>query len=82
MRPGVDRVVFVPPSLDGFRNNLALAAAQAHPDRFAVMDKIDIKDPQATTLTCSLPYPRKRGCVQRESANLTPLYLLSLPQNT
>jgi L-fuconolactonase len=39
---GVDRVVIVPPSLDGFRNDLALAAAQAHPDRFAVMGKIDV----------------------------------------
>ena len=44
---GVDRVVIVPPSLDGPRNDLALAAAQAHPDRFAVMGKIDVKDQQA-----------------------------------
>jgi predicted TIM-barrel fold metal-dependent hydrolase len=36
----------VPPSLDGTRNDLGLAAAQAHPDRFAVMGKIDVKDPQ------------------------------------
>jgi predicted TIM-barrel fold metal-dependent hydrolase len=42
---GVDRVVIVPPSLEGPRNDLALAAAQAHPDRFAVMGKIDA-DPQ------------------------------------
>ena len=33
---GVDRVVIVPPRLDGTRNDLALAAAHAHPDRFAV----------------------------------------------
>lgn len=38
---GVDRVVIVPPSLEGPRNDLALAAAQAHPQRFAVMGKID-----------------------------------------
>lgn len=38
---GVDRVVIVPPSLEGPRNDLALAAARAHPDRFAVMGKID-----------------------------------------
>ena len=44
---GVDRVVIVPPSLDGARNDLALAAAHAHPGRFAVMGKIDVKDPQA-----------------------------------
>jgi L-fuconolactonase len=44
---GVDRVAIVPPSLDGTRNDLGLAAAQEHPDRFAVMGKIDVKDPQA-----------------------------------
>jgi predicted TIM-barrel fold metal-dependent hydrolase len=38
---GVDRVVIVPPSLEGPRNDLALEAARAHPDRFAVMGKID-----------------------------------------
>jgi len=40
---GVDRVVMVPPSLDGTRNDLALAAAHAHAYRFAVMGKIDVK---------------------------------------
>ena len=44
---GVDRVAIVPPSLDGARNDLALDAARAHPGRFAVMGKIDAKDPQA-----------------------------------
>jgi predicted TIM-barrel fold metal-dependent hydrolase len=44
---GVHRVVIVPPRLDGARNDLALAAARSHPDRFAVMGKIDVKDPQA-----------------------------------
>ncbi len=44
---GVDRVVIVPPSLDGTRNDLGLAAAQAHPDRFAVMGKIGVKDAEA-----------------------------------
>jgi predicted TIM-barrel fold metal-dependent hydrolase len=38
---GVDRVVLVPPSWEGERNDLALAAAQAHPDRFAVMGRLD-----------------------------------------
>ena len=41
---GVGRVVIVPPSLDGIRNDLGLAAAQAYPERFAVMGKIDVKD--------------------------------------
>ncbi len=38
---GVDRVVLVPPSWEGERNDLALAAAKAHPQRFAVMGRID-----------------------------------------
>jgi predicted TIM-barrel fold metal-dependent hydrolase len=44
---GVNRVAIVPPSLDGSRNDLALAAARAHPGRFAVMGKIAAKDPAA-----------------------------------
>jgi predicted TIM-barrel fold metal-dependent hydrolase len=36
---GVARVVIVPPSWEGDRNDLALAAAQLHPDRFAVMGR-------------------------------------------
>lgn len=38
---GVDRLVIVPPSLDRTRNDLALNAAQSHPDQFAVMGKIN-----------------------------------------
>jgi predicted TIM-barrel fold metal-dependent hydrolase len=45
-KAGVDRVVIVPPRLDGTRNDLALDAARAHPDRFAVMGKIDAKNPK------------------------------------
>jgi L-fuconolactonase len=37
---GVTRAVLVPPSLDGDRNDLCLAAAAAHPDRFAVMGRL------------------------------------------
>jgi hypothetical protein len=36
---GVARAVIVPPSWEGDRNDLALAAAAAHPDRFAVMGR-------------------------------------------
>ena len=43
----VNRVVLVPPSWEGERNDLALAAAQAHPDRFAVMGRIDPEAPGA-----------------------------------
>lgn len=37
----VDRVVIVPPSWEGERNDLALAAAREHPDRFAVMGRVN-----------------------------------------
>lgn len=46
---GVDRVVIVPPSLDRTRNDLALDAAQRHPDQFAVMGKINPALPEART---------------------------------
>jgi predicted TIM-barrel fold metal-dependent hydrolase len=42
---GVDRVILVPPSWDGFRNDYALEAAQTYPDRFAVMGKVPLNDP-------------------------------------
>lgn len=45
---GVDRAILVPPSWEGDRNDLALAAATAHPDRFAVMGRIPAG---ATSLT-------------------------------
>lgn len=44
---GVDRVIIVPPSWEGDRNDLALAAAAAHPDRFAVMGRLDTEAPDA-----------------------------------
>lgn len=39
---GVYRAVIVPPSWEGDRNDLALAACQAHPGRFAVMGRLDL----------------------------------------
>ena len=41
----VDRVVLVPPSWEGDRNDVALEAARAHPERFAVMGRLDIATP-------------------------------------
>jgi predicted TIM-barrel fold metal-dependent hydrolase len=38
---GVQGVVIVPPSWEGDYNDLALAAAKAHPSRFAIMGRID-----------------------------------------
>jgi predicted TIM-barrel fold metal-dependent hydrolase len=37
---GVHRAILVPPSWEGDRNDAALAAACAHPDRFAVMGRV------------------------------------------
>jgi L-fuconolactonase len=44
---GVDRVVIVPPSWEGDRNDLGIAASAAHPDRFAVMGRLDPQDPHS-----------------------------------
>lgn len=42
---GVDRVVIVPPSLDGVRLDYGQEAAKRHPGRFAVMGRIALNDP-------------------------------------
>jgi predicted TIM-barrel fold metal-dependent hydrolase len=42
---GVHRVVVVPPGFEGERNDLVLEAARWHPDRFAVMGRIDVTAP-------------------------------------
>jgi len=42
---GVDRAIIVPPSWEGERNDLALAAARDWPDRFAVMGRLDHSNP-------------------------------------
>lgn len=44
---GVDRVVLVPPSWEGERNDVCLAATRAHPQRFAVMGRLDPEAPGA-----------------------------------
>jgi predicted TIM-barrel fold metal-dependent hydrolase len=44
---GVDAAILVPPSLEGDRNDLCLGAARRYPDRFAVMGRIDLTNPQA-----------------------------------
>jgi predicted TIM-barrel fold metal-dependent hydrolase len=47
---GVDRAVLVPPSFEGDRNDVCLAAAQAHPERFAVMGRIPLTEPSSRDL--------------------------------
>jgi predicted TIM-barrel fold metal-dependent hydrolase len=47
---GVDRVVVVPPSWPGDRNDYALEAARRYPDRLAVMGRIALRNPASATL--------------------------------
>ncbi len=47
---GVGRVVIVPPSWEGDRNDLALEAARLHPDRFAVMGRLAVEGPESRGL--------------------------------
>jgi L-fuconolactonase len=47
---GVDRVVIVPPSWEGDRNDLAHEAAWLHPDRFAIMGRLAIERPESRAL--------------------------------
>ena len=44
---GVERVVIVPPSWEGDRNDLALEAARLHPNRFAVMGRFAVEKPES-----------------------------------
>jgi predicted TIM-barrel fold metal-dependent hydrolase len=47
---GVRRMVLVPPSWEGERNDLALEAARLYPDRFAVMGRLALRDPKSRGL--------------------------------
>jgi predicted TIM-barrel fold metal-dependent hydrolase len=47
---GVDRVVVVPPSWPGDRNDYALEAARRYPNRFAVMGRIALEKPESAAL--------------------------------
>jgi predicted TIM-barrel fold metal-dependent hydrolase len=55
---GVDRVVIVPPSWPGDRNDYALEAVQRYPGRFGIMGKIPLQDPQGAA---RLPKWRKQS---------------------
>ncbi|MGH3757004.1 amidohydrolase family protein [Actinophytocola sp.] len=54
---GVDRAVLVPPAFerDRHRNRTCLAAAVAHPDRFAVMGRLDLTAPADLDGWCDQP---------------------------
>ena len=46
---GVDRVVIVPPTLEGTRLDYAQEAVRRYPGRFAIMGRIALDDPQTAT---------------------------------
>src|SRR5262249_22247124 len=47
---GVDRVVIVPPSWPGDRNDYAIEAAKRYPPRFGIMGRIAVEKPQSAAL--------------------------------
>jgi predicted TIM-barrel fold metal-dependent hydrolase len=47
---GVDRAVIVPPSWPGDRNDYGIEAAKRYPNRFAVMGRIPLKNPESAAL--------------------------------
>ena len=68
---GVARVVIVPPSWEGDRNDLALEAARLHPDRFAVMGRLAVEKPESRALhepALAVLLPPGRDDVQRRAA--------------
>jgi predicted TIM-barrel fold metal-dependent hydrolase len=54
---GVDRVVIVPPSWEGERNDYAIEAVQRFPGRFGIMGRVPLDQPQAAA---QLPKWRER----------------------
>ena len=67
---GVDRVVIVPPSWEGDRNDLAIAAVKAHPDRFAIMGRFNPEAPDAAPR--SRPGSSSRACSACASRSTSP----------
>lgn len=51
---GVDGAVLVPPSWEGDRNDVVIAASTKYPDRFAAMGRIPIESPDAPELFAQL----------------------------
>jgi L-fuconolactonase len=49
-RAGVDRAILVPPSIEAYRNDYALKAAQEHPGRFAVMGRFPLQGAEGKDL--------------------------------
>jgi predicted TIM-barrel fold metal-dependent hydrolase len=47
---GVDRAVIVPPSWEGDRNDCAIDAVRRYPERFAIMGRIPVNDPNVAKI--------------------------------
>ena len=62
---GVSRIVIVPPSWEGDRNELALEAARLYPDRFAVMGRIALEKPESRPLVDGWKRQQHGGYVRR-----------------
>jgi predicted TIM-barrel fold metal-dependent hydrolase len=73
---GVDRAILVPPSWEGDRNDLALAAAERHPDRFAVMGRLDPDAPGAREAIAR--WKEQRGMLGLRFTFHTPVLLAPL----
>ena len=58
---GVDRAILVPPTFTGDDNSVALQGARHHPDRFAVMGRIDLTEPQPDSVASWLETPGMLG---------------------
>lgn len=48
-RVGVDRIFLIPPTWEGERNDLAIEAARANPERFRVIARVPLDDPARGT---------------------------------
>jgi len=71
---GVDRVVVVPPSWEGDRNELALQAVAQFPDRFAIMGRLPLHPASSPALETWRRQPGMlglRSTAGRESGWLT-----------
>jgi predicted TIM-barrel fold metal-dependent hydrolase len=62
---GVDRAVIVPPSWEGDRNDLALEACRLHPQRFAIMGRLDVDPANEAALRHGARSPACSGCASR-----------------
>ncbi len=68
---GINRVILIPPSWEGDRNDLVLEAAQRHPDRFAAVGRLDVSAPGARDQIAS--WLRQPGMLGLQLTFQTPL---------